>query len=299
MKQNFDVAVLGGGAAGLSGAVVLGVSGRSVVVADAGSPRTAPAEGVHGFLSRDGISPRELVEIGRAEVKHYGGLVLSATAVAARRDDDKFEVSLDDGRSIAARRLLVTTGLFDKLPDVAGLAERWGRDVVHCPYCHGWELADQPVGVLATNTEWAVHQALLFRRLTPDVIFFSHTAPALTQDQSAQLNAWGIGVVTGRVDSLEVSDDRITGLRLADGTVVARSAVVVPPPVTANSKLLTHLGLEPTPHPMGIGESIAADPTGLTNVPGVWVAGNVTDLMAQVVSAAAGGGAAPAPVNAH
>ncbi len=298
MTQKFDVAVLGGGAAGLSGAVTLGRARRSVVVVDAGSPRNAPADGVHVFLSRDGISPLELVETGRTEVKRYGGLVLPATAVAARRTDDGFEVDLDDGQSIAARRLLVTTGLSDELPDVTGLAERWGRDVVHCPYCHGWELRDQPVGVLATNTEWAVHQALLFRRLTPEVIFFQHTAPVLSEQQAAELAAWGIGVVSGPVDALEVTDDRITGLRLADGTVVACSAVVVAPRLVANSGILTDLGLEPTAHPMGIGESIAADPTGLTEVPGVWVAGNVTDLMAQVVSSAAGGVAAAAAINA-
>ncbi|HEY7489416.1 MAG TPA: methyltransferase domain-containing protein [Streptosporangiaceae bacterium] len=302
MTQKFDVAVLGGGAAGLSGAVVLGRARRSVVVVDAGSPRNAPAEAVHGFLSRDGISPLELVEIGRAEVKRYGGLVLPATAVVARRTDDGlgggFEVSLDDGQSIAARRLLVTTGLADQLPDVTGVAERWGRDVVHCPYCHGWEVRDQPVGVLATNAEWAVHQALLFRQLTPEVIFFQHAAPALTDQQAAELTAWGIDVVTGPVESLEVTDDRITGLRLADGTVVACSVVVVAPRLVANSGVLTGLGLEPTAHPMGIGESIAADPTGLTEVPGVWVAGNVTDVMAQVVSSAAGAVAAAAAINA-
>src|SRR5919197_2397667 len=110
MTQKFDVAVLGGGAAGLSGAVILGRARRSVVVVDAGSPRNAPADGVHGFLSRDGISPLELVEIGRAEVKRYGGLVLQATAAAARRTDDGgFEVSLDDGRAIAARRVVGAT----------------------------------------------------------------------------------------------------------------------------------------------------------------------------------------------
>jgi thioredoxin reductase len=250
MTQQFDVAVLGGGAAGLSGAVVLGRARRSVVVVDAGSPRNAPAAGVHGFLTRDGISPLELVEVGRVEVKHYGGLVLPATAVAARRTGDGFEVALDDGRSIAARRLLVATGLADELPDVTGVAQRWGRDVVHCPYCHGWEVRDQPVGVLATNTEWAVHQALLFRQLTPEVTFFQHTVPALTEQQAAELTAWGIRVITGPVDSLEVTDDRITGLRLADGTVVACSAVAVAPRLVANSGVLTGLGPEPTAHPM-------------------------------------------------
>lgn len=298
MTQKFDVAVLGGGAAGLSGAVVLGRGGRSVVVIDAGSPRNASAGGVHGFLSRDGTSPLELVEIGRAEVKRYGGLVLPATAVAARRSDDGFEVSLDDGRSVTARRLLVTTGLADELPDVPGVAERWGRDVVHCPQCHGWELRGQPVGVLATHTEWAVRQALMFRQLTPEVIFFQHTAPELTGQQVTQLTAWGIGVVTGPVASLEVADDRIAGLRLADGTVAACSAVVVAPRLVANSGVLTGLGLKPTAHPMGIGESVAADPAGLTEVPGVWVAGNVTDVSAQVMSSAAGGAVAAAAINA-
>jgi thioredoxin reductase/SAM-dependent methyltransferase len=298
MIQKFDVAVLGGGAAGLSGAVALGRTRRSVVVVDAGSPRNAPADSVHGFLSRDGISPLEFVEIGRAEVKRYGGLVLPATAVAARRTDDGFEVSLDDGPPITSRRLLVTTGLTDELPDVPGLAERWGRDVVHCPHCHGWELRDQPVGVLATHTEWAVRQALMFRQLTPEVTFFQHTGPALTGKQVAQLAAWGIGVVEGPVGSLEVTDDRITGLRLADGSVVACSVVVVAPRLVANSGVLTGLGLKPAEHPMGIGESVAADPTGLTEVPGVWVAGNVTDTSAQVMSSATGGAAAAAAINA-
>ncbi|WP_322767464.1 bifunctional NAD(P)/FAD-dependent oxidoreductase/class I SAM-dependent methyltransferase [Frankia sp. Cr1] len=298
MTQNFDVAVLGGGAAGLSGAVALGRARRSVVVVDTGSPRNAPADNMHGFLSRDGISPLDFVEIGRAEVKRYGGLVLPATAVSAHRTDGVFEVSLDDGQSITARRLLVTTGLADELPDVPGVAERWGRDVVHCPHCHGWELRDQPVGVLATHTEWAVRQALMFRQLTPEVTFFQHTAPAMTEKQVAQLTAWGIDVVNEPVESLEVVDDRITGLRLTDETVVPCSAVIVGPQLVANSGVLVGLGLKPTTHPMGVGESIAADPTGLTEVPGVWVAGNVTDVMAQMMSSATGGAAAAAAINA-
>jgi thioredoxin reductase len=298
MAQKFDVAVIGGGAAGLSGAVTLARARRSVVVADTGSPRNALAEHVHGFLSRDGISPLELAEIGRAEVKHYGGLVLPVTAVAARRTEDGLEVSLEDGQSITARRLLVTTGLTDELPDVPGVAQRWGRDVVHCPHCHGWELRDQPIGVLATHTEWSVRQALMFAQLTPKVTFLQHTAQALTDNQIAQLTAWGVDVVTGPVDSLEVVENRITGLRLADGTIVACSAVAVAPRLVANSEVLTGLGLEPTPNPMGIGESIAADPTGLTQVSGVWAAGNIVDLNAHVMSAAAAGTAAAGAINA-
>lgn len=298
MTQKYDVAVLGGGAAGLSGAVVLSRARRSVVVVDAGSPRNATAGSVHGFLSRDGISPLELAGTGRAEVLRYGGVILPATALTARPVHDGFEVSLDDGRTVTARRLLVTTGLSEELPDVPGVAERWGRDVVHCPHCHGWELRDQPVGVLATHAERAVRQALMFRQLTPEVTLFQHTAPALSAAQAAQLTAWGIGVVTGLVGSVQIAGDRIAGLRLADGTVAACSAVVVSPRLTANSGVLAGLGLKPAADPLGIGESIQADDTGLTEVPGVWAAGNVTDLSAQMMGSAAGGATAAAAINA-
>lgn len=297
MTQMFDVAVLGGGAAGLSGAVALGRARRSVVVIDAGAPRNAAASSVHGFLSRDGIGPVELLDIGRAEATRFGATVLSATAVGARRAGKAFEVDLDDGRSVAARRLLVTTGISDELPDIPGVAQRWGRDVVHCPHCHGWELRDQPVGVIATHVEWAVRQALMFGQLASSVTFFRHTAPALADKQLAQLRAWGIEVVDGPVGSLEIAEDRVTGVRLADGTVVACSAVVVAPRLVANSAVLADLGLAPTAHPLGIGESITADPTGLTEVPGVWVAGNIAELNAQVMASAASGAAAANAIN--
>ena len=206
LTRTFDVAVIGGGAAGLSAALVLARARRSVIVIDAGSPRNAPAEGVHGFLTRDGTSPAELIETGRKEVDSYGGLVVHGEATDARRTADGFRVTLDDGRLVNARRLLVTAGLVDELPDVAGVRERWGRDVVHCPYCHGWEIRDQPLGILGSGP-WAVHQALLFRQWTSDRVLFTHTAPALTDEQAEQLAARGIRVVPGIVDSLEVAGD--------------------------------------------------------------------------------------------
>ena len=297
VTETFDVAVIGGGAAGLSAALVLARARRAVIVIDAGSPRNAPAAGVHGFLTRDGVPPAQLIEAGRQEVEGYGGRVVHGQARAARRTSDGFEVGLGDGRLVAARRLLVTTGLVDELPDVPGVREGWGRDVLHCPYCHGWEIRDQPVGILGTGP-MAVHQTLLFRQWTPDLVLFAHTAPALTDEQAEQLAARGIRVVAGSVDSLERVGGRLTGVRLTDGTVIARQAVAVAPRFVARSQVLATLGLHPSPHSLGVGEYIAADPTGLTGVPGVWVAGNVTDLTAQVVSAAAGGVLAAAAINA-
>ncbi len=148
--REVDVLVVGGGPAGLSAALVLGRSRRSVLVVDAGEPRNAPADALHEFLSRDGTPPQELLEVGRAEVARYGVDSHAGRAVSASRAGDRFRVGLDGGGTVLARRLVVSTGLVDELPQVPGLAERWGRDVLHCPYCHGWEVRDQAIGVLAT-----------------------------------------------------------------------------------------------------------------------------------------------------
>ncbi len=293
----YDVVVIGGGAAGLNGALLLARSRRSVLVIDAGEPRNAPAAGVHGYLSRDGISPAALLEIGRSEVRGYGGQVVAGRVSAAARTGDGFTVTLENGRLVSARRLLVTTGLVDELPDVPGVRERWGRDVVHCPYCHGWEVRDQAIGILGSGP-MSVHQTLLFGQLTRDVMLFVHTAPQPTDAESEQLAACGISVIEGEVAGLVITDDRLTGVRLASGTVVPRQAVVVAPRFAARAGVLVSLGLATTEHPMGVGSHVAADATGLTAAPGVWVAGNVADLMAPVVGAAAAGYMAAAAINA-
>ncbi|MFV2083682.1 FAD-dependent oxidoreductase [Micromonospora sp. LOL_021] len=290
------VAVIGGGAAGLSAALTLARARRAVIVIDAGEPRNAPSAGVHGFLSRDGISPAGLVAAGRQEVERYGGVVLPGRAEAVERVDGGFEIRLADGRTVAARRLLLATGVVDELPDIPGLRDRWGRDVLHCPYCHGWEIRDQPVGVLATG-EMALHQVQLFRQWTSDLVLFTHTGVDLTDEQAEQLAARGVRVVPGEVVGLEVTVDRLTGVRLADGTVVPRSAVTVASRLRVDDRLLTKLGVPVTRHPSGMAEQVEADPTGRTAIPGVWAAGNLTNPFGQVMAAAAAGTMAAAAVN--
>jgi thioredoxin reductase len=292
MTSSYDVVVIGGGAAGLNGALMLARSRRSVMVIDSGSPRNAPAAGVHGFLSRDGIPPAELLERGRAEVRAYGGQVMSGEVSLVEKENALFAVRLADGRKLNARRLLVATGLSDDLPDIPGVHERWGRDVIHCPYCHGWEVRDQAIGVLATGP-MSVHQAMLFRQLSADVTFFSHTMPP---EQPEEMAARGIRIVDGVVTSLEVAEDRLVGVRLADDTVISTDAAVVSPRMNARAGFLAPLGIQTAEHPAGT--YIPADATGRTEVPGVWVAGNVTDLSAQVGASAAAGAFAGAQINA-
>jgi thioredoxin reductase len=251
---------------------------------------------VHGLLGREGISPAELLERGRAEVRSYGGHVVSGEVATAARDAEGFTVILTDGRLVRARRLLVATGLVDELPDVPGLKDRWGRDVLHCPYCHGWEHRDQAIGVLASGP-WSLHQAQLFRQLSDDVTFFSRTI-SFTKEQRTELAARGIKVVDGEVGLLEVVGDHLTGVRLRNGSVVGIQALAVGPRMVARAGFLADLGLRPAAHASGLGDHIPVDATGRTEVPGVWAAGNVADISAQVGSAAAAGAFAGAQINA-
>ncbi|WP_246147486.1 FAD-dependent oxidoreductase [Nonomuraea turkmeniaca] len=300
MDTKYDVVVVGGGAAGLSGALTLGRARRKVLVIDAGEPRNAPAAGVHTYLTREGTPPHELLAAGREEVIGYGGEIVTGTVVAAERGADGFRVVLDDGSAVVADRLLLATGLVDELPDVPGLAERFGRDVLHCPYCHGWEVRDQAIGVLATGP-LAVHQALLWRQWSHDVTLFLHTGPELGAEQREQLAARDVTVVEGPVAGLEVTGDGLAGVRLADGTVVACRALAVATRLTARTDLLAGLGLESEDQEMAghvIGTRIPADAMGATNVPGVWVVGNAANVTEQVIVAAAGAVRVAAAINA-
>ncbi|KQQ90140.1 MULTISPECIES: NAD(P)/FAD-dependent oxidoreductase [Micrococcaceae] len=288
-EQNsfYDVLVVGGGAAGLSAALMLGRTRRRVAVVDGGEPRNAPAHGVHGFLSRDGISPAELLATGRDQAQHYGADIINGTVVAAAGGVEQgFEVTLDDGRRLHGRRLLITTGLVDELPDIPGLRERWGRDVLHCPFCHGWEVRDQAIGVLGTGP-WSVHQALLFRQWSSNITLFLNDVVEPSGDEPEQLAARGVKVVPGPVETVRVHGDALKAVVLAGGPEVAVDAVVVGSRVHARLDPFSGLGLAAVPHPMGIGDYLETDAEGGTSVPGVWAAGNVTDMRAQVLASAA------------
>ncbi|MDQ0761530.1 thioredoxin reductase [Streptomyces canus] len=295
-----DAVVIGGGAAGLNGALILARSRRSVVVIDSGSPRNAPAEAVHGLLALDGTPPSEILRRGREQVRQYGGRVIhgevvSAESAAPSADGDlRFTVTLADGRHITARRILVATGLTDVLPQVPGLAEHWGHSVVHCPYCHGWEVRDEPIGILATGPA-SINHAYLFRQLTDDLTYFTHGTD-LDEDSRARFAARGIRVIDTPVT--EVVNDTggaLAGVRLADGQVVARRVLAVASPMQARTQGLEGLGLPVQDLPTGRG--FASGIAGTTEVPGVWVAGNATDLVAQVGASAAAGALAGADIN--
>jgi thioredoxin reductase len=297
-----DAVVIGGGSAGLNGALMLARSRRSVVVIDSGSPRNAPAQAMHGFIVLDGTPPPEILRRGREQVRQYGGRVVfgevvSAESAAPSVDGDlRFTVSLADGRSITARRILVATGLTDVLPEVPGLAEHWGHSVVHCPYCHGWEVRDEPIGILATGPA-SIGHAFLFRQLTEDLTYFTHGAD-LDEDTRARFTARGIRIIDTPVKEVVNNEDgALAGVRLADGQVVARRVLAVATQMQARTQGLEGLSLPVQELPNNMGRGFASGMAGTTEVPGVWVAGNATDLTAQVGASAAAGALAGAHIN--
>ncbi|QUQ63393.1 NAD(P)/FAD-dependent oxidoreductase [Kutzneria sp. CA-103260] len=278
MNDSYDVIVIGGGAAGLSGALTLSRARRSVLVIDAGRPRNAPAGHAHNYLGREGVNPLELLRIGRAEVEGYGGEIRTGEAVKAARTATGFTVQLADGSTVDGRRLLVATGLTDELPDIAGVAERWGVDVLHCPYCHGWEVRDQSIGVIGC-TEMSVRQALMWRQWSADITFYPNDVVELDDVQRRQFDARGIRVVAGKISSLDDLDHQ---------------AFVVAAKVRSNAEVLAALGLDTAENVAGT--YVPADGEA-TEIPGVWVAGNVTNQAEQLIGAAAAGVRAAGAIN--
>ena len=297
LDEQYDVVVVGGGAAGLAGAVALSRMRRRVLVVDAGQPRNAPADGVHNLLAREGITPGDLLAAGRAELAGYGGVVVDGRVTALRRTSAegeplRFAVELDGGRTTTARRLLLAHSGTDVLPPVPGLAELWGSGVLHCPFCHGWEVRGRTVAVLSTGPMTA-HAAMMWRQVSDDVLVLEHTGPALADEQREELVAVGVRFVDGEVLRLEGRPDDGVRVHLASGQALEVGAVVAASQVRVDTSLTEQLGVEVADfEAMGVvmaTGAITVDPTGLTNVPGVWAAGNAAAPAAVVPAVVAAG----------
>ena len=290
VERHCDVAIVGGSAAGLAAALQLGRQRRSVIVVDAGEPRNAPAAHMHSYLGHEGLPPSELTSIGRDEVRSYGGEVIAGRVVdVTRTDDDRFRVVLAGGHTLFARRVLAATGLIDELPDIDGLAEHWGGDVIHCPFCHGYEVRDQRIVQIVTHP-MDLRRAGLFRQLSARCTLVLHEGVEADDPELDALRAAGVAVVDGRVRRIVTGDDgHVAAVELTSGDCVDADVVVIGPRFNVRAEPFASLGLEPAEHPTGLGDFIETDAAGATSCPGLYAAGNVADPTQQVLQAAADG----------
>ncbi len=310
--QNFDheVVIVGAGPAGLSAAQMLGRAERRTLVLDSEHPRNRFAEHMHAVVGFDGVSPAELRRRGRIEAEAYGVAFREARVERVSEIDGGLEVTLaDDIDPITTRALVIATGVADRLPDVPGLAQRWGRTVLHCPYCHGWEVRGGRIGVLATSP-MSLHQIELVRQWSPDVVAFTAALGEVGDDVRERLAARGIQVVSSPVVAVAGREDleRTEGSDGANADEAAIGAVVTSDgrrtPVDAiftggrlepYDRFLADLDLSRADGPAG--SFIAVDPAGATSHPLVWAAGNVVAPMANVPLSMGAGSMAGAAVN--
>jgi thioredoxin reductase/SAM-dependent methyltransferase len=290
VERHCDVAVIGGSAAGLAAALQLGRQRRTVIVVDAGDPRNAAASHMHGYLGREAMDPAQFLAAGREEVRSYGGEVLAGRAVTVTREGSgHFRVALTGGHAIIARRVLAATGLVDELPEVAGLARHWGRAVIHCPFCYGFEVRDRRIVQLVTHPT-GLHTAPLLRQLTDHHALVLAPDVAVGDVELELLRAGGVRIVRGEARAVIAAESgEVTAVELADGTRVAADAIVVAPRSRARLGPFREAGVRAVAHPSGLGDVVEIDANGETSVAGLFAAGNVTDPSQQVSAAAAQG----------
>lgn len=295
--ENWDVVIVGGGASGMSAALILAQARRTVLVLDGGSPRNRFDDHQHGYLTRDGMDPAELIAIGRGEAEQYGAVVRRAEVTGVTGESGAFHLSLKDSASIASQRLLIATGIRDELPDVEGIEKLWGDAVFHCPYCHGCEIGEKVVGVLAVGEE-SIAEAHLLLQWANHVVLLLNDACEPSSGHLKALDKRGIRCVAGKVVACEIEGDELASVRLADGSHVVLDQLLIAPETTPNRDLLDELGVTVLEKPDKDGMWVPTDDSGLTDVPGVWVAGNVRDGNAQVIDAAAQGLKSAIAINA-
>ncbi len=287
-----DVMIVGGGAAGLTAALYLGRFRHRVLVVDSGEPANRFSHAAHGFFTRDGMSPLELLELGREQLQRYETVeVIRAKATAARRVEEHFEIQLTDGRVYETRKVLLATGMRDQMPPIPGLDRFWGTSVFHCPYCDGWEVRDQPVGILAHGEE-ALHLAKLLHALTADLIVFTNGPAEFDETDRARLLRHEIRIVETPIERVEGSGAQVERLMLKDGNQVARQAIFVRPITTQHSDIAAHLGC-------ALQESglLAVDAKGRTSVSGVYAAGDTAQLPRQITLAVTQGAMTAVAIN--
>lgn len=298
MADKYDVVIVGAGTAGLSAALALGRSMRRVLVLDGGAPRNASAEHSHNLFTRDGVSPDELLRLGREDLEKYETVeVRQGIATGASGADGDFEVTLDSGETVASRKVLISSGQTDVMPDIPGFAQAWGRGIHHCPYCHGWEVRDRPLAIYGGG-DAVMHRVVLIRNLSRDIVVITDETE-VAEDDRKKLDALGVPVYEGPISRIELDAEagKLTGIVLEDGTELERYALFANPPQRQRSELAEILGCEIEYVEMMRSYGISTDTMCETTVKGVYAAGDAGRAMQSLPNAVATGSNAGAFMN--
>lgn len=289
----YDVIIVGAGPAGLSAALILGRCRRTVLICDTGKPRNAASHALHGYLTRDGIPPREFLEIGRRQLEPYETVTLRRIAVvnAACQPSGLFAVTLEDGQIVQSRMLLLATGVVDNLPAIDGILEMYGISVFHCPYCDGWEVRDQPIAIYGRGAR-GLGLSLELTGWSRDLVLCTDGPAEIADDDKARLERHGIAIREARIASLEGQNGRLTRIVFADGETLARRALFFTTGQSQRSELAIRLGCE-----LNEKGTVHTGKYETTHLSGLFVAGDASRAVQWVVVAAAEGAEAAFAIN--
>ncbi|MDI6023701.1 NAD(P)/FAD-dependent oxidoreductase [Leucobacter sp. UT-8R-CII-1-4] len=293
-QHTWDAVIIGSGAAGLSAAQALGRSLRRTLVIDAGQPRNRFAAHMHNVLGHDGTPPLELIGKGKIEAESYGVQFRDGRVESVRDLGATLALALDDGSEIIARSVVLATGVSDDLPPIPGLAQHWGSSVLHCPYCHGWEVRNTRIAVVPTSP-LGMHQALLLRQWTDQLTVFTDALGELDEAATQRLLARGIELVSEPISEVVNNEQSVTAIRTVNGRELPIDAIFTAATLRPHDEMLASLQLKRSESPFG--SFIAVDPTGRTSHPRIWAVGNVVAPATAVPQAMAAGAMAGGGLN--
>ncbi len=292
----WDAIIVGGGSAGLSAALMLGRAQRRALVVDAGKPRNRFADHMHGMLGHEGTPPADFLALGRSEVERYGIQFENGIVESVREAPLGLDIRLVGEHCLTARTLIVATGVTDILPQIPGLQERWGTSVLHCPYCHGLEVANRELGVLAHSSA-ALHQVQMVRQWSDRVKLFFTEPHNLAPEIRNRLESRQIEIIDSPAVEILGDGMAIDAVRTADGRDIAADAIFTLSSLAPRDDFLSSLNLERTNLPFTEDSFLAADQSGRTSHQRIWAAGNVVNPMANVPMAIGAGAFTGAAVN--
>lgn len=291
-KKEFEVIIIGGSYAGLSTAMTLGRSLRETLIIDGGKPCNRQTPHSHNFLTQDGSTPKEIYEIGKSQVTKYDSIKFyDGLAVSGKRSNDRFEITTSEGDVFTSKKLVMATGIKDLMPDIKGFSECWGISVVHCPYCHGYEIRNKKTAIIA-NGERAFHLASLVSNLTKEIIILTSGTKDFEENQLEKLMHYDIQIIEKEISAIEHQNGQLDKIVFKDGFTENFECAYASIPFEQNSNIPHGLGCKFTEH-----GHIKVNFMQKTTEEGIFACGDNSSIIRSVATAVYGGNITGAMIN--